>query len=140
MRTPATGNSDAAPSFDALTNGAHWRRGFLFCINDALALIPTAEDVDNPLFRGLLGDELQSHVPHAIDLIQGILLSIASHDWKRPDQIPSIADLSSLPDMFHFLPHHQELLELLGSKFPRNSFRSRARNLAGTGRPTETSI
>ena len=41
---PATGNnnSDSAPSFDALTNELHWRRGLLFCRNDAIALIPTA--------------------------------------------------------------------------------------------------
>jgi hypothetical protein len=109
---PATGNnnSDSAPSFDALTNELHWRRGLLFCRNDAIALIPIAEDI-NPIFRGLLGHELQSCVPHAIDLIQGIL-SIADHDWKRSDQIPSTTDLSSLPGMVHLLPLHQELLEL----------------------------
>jgi hypothetical protein len=79
-------------------------------MNDAIALIPTAEDI-NPIFRGLLGHKLQSHVPHAIDLIQGIL-SIADHDWKRPAQIPSTTDLSSLPGMVHLLPLHQELSEL----------------------------
>jgi hypothetical protein len=54
---------------------------------------------------------LQPHVPHAIELIQGIL-SIANHDWRHPNQIPSTTDLSSLPGMFHLLPHHQELLDL----------------------------
>lgn len=99
-----TNVSDSAPSFDALTNELHWRRGLLFCRNDAIALIPTAEDI-NPIFRGLLGHELQSCVPHAIDLIQGIL-SISDHDWKCPDQIPSTTDLSSLPGMVHLLPLH----------------------------------
>jgi hypothetical protein len=49
----------------------------------------------NPIFRDLLllGDELGSHVPFTIELLQGIL-SIASHDWKQPDQIPQDTDLS----------------------------------------------
>ncbi len=67
-----------ATSFDALTNMLHWKRGSLFCRSNALALIPTTQDT-NPIFRDLLGDELGSHVPFAIELLQGIL-SIASHD------------------------------------------------------------
>jgi hypothetical protein len=35
-----------------------------------------------------MGDELQTFVSHAIELIQGIL-SIADHDWKVSEQIPS---------------------------------------------------
>jgi hypothetical protein len=76
-------------------------------------LIPSLEEDNlcNSIFSGLLGVELQPHVPHAIELIQGIH-SIASHDWRHLDQIPSTTDLSSLPGMFHLLPHHQELLDL----------------------------
>ena len=76
-------------------------------------LIPSLEEDNlcNSIFSGLLGVELQPHVPHAIELIQGIR-SIASHDWRHLDQIPSTTDLSSLPGMFHLLPHHQELLDL----------------------------
>ena len=62
------------------------------------------DNLCNSIFSGLLGVELQPHphVPHAIELIQGIR-SIASHDWRHLNQIPSTADLSSLPGMFHLL-------------------------------------
>jgi hypothetical protein len=93
------------PTFDALSNHFHWRRGPLFARSDALALILSFEEDNqyNSIFSGLLGVEFQLHVPHAIELIQGIL-SIESHDWRHPNQIPSTTDLSSLPGMFQLLP------------------------------------
>jgi hypothetical protein len=101
------------PTFEALTNWAWWRRSPCFARSHALALLPTLDDNNqyNAIFSDLMGDELQNLVPHAIELIQGIL-SIADHDWKVSEQIPSTTDLSALPDMYHLIPHHQELLDL----------------------------
>jgi hypothetical protein len=101
------------PTFEALTNWAWWRRSPFFARSDALALLPTLDDNNqyNAIFSDLMGDELQNLVPHAIELIQGIL-SIADHDWKVSEQSPSTTDLSALPGMYHLIPHHQELLDL----------------------------
>ena len=113
--TSATSAMDVTEqtTFDALTHKVWWRRTSNFARSDALALLPTLDD-ENPynlLFVDLMGDELQNLVPHAIELIQGIL-HIADHNWRSPQQIPPTTDLSALPGMYHLMHHHQDLLEL----------------------------
>jgi hypothetical protein len=85
-------------------------------------------------------EQLLTETNQVIGNCDSLVRAAMKHDRELAGVYPDSGPLPPSPTSYQMGLSQAIPIKKLGSKFRRNSFRSRERNLAGTGTPTETSI